>query len=482
MRYETTQEIYSLYEKGLNYHSKLGLREKVEQNENFFIGRQWEGVNAPNLDKPVFNILKRSINFFISLLVSDDIGISIKTDDDLQEKISLAAVNSVIETDKLKSKFRDMLRDAAVDGDGCIYYSFNEKKSSIEGNCVDNVNVFFGNTAVANVQSQPYIIVRSLRKRDSLISQFSYLPKEILQEIKEDETENDDSVVTVLHFFTKINGAVHSACTTKNVMLQPLFNTTLANYPIAFMNWDRVKNSYHGESVVSGLIPNQIFINKTFAMAMKTVKDMSFPKIVYDRTRIKSWSNEVGVAVPVNGNPTDAIATSIGGASVPGHVMALVDKTMAYTRDLMGATNAALGDVNPVNTSAIIAVQKASSLPLEMQKQNFYQFIEDSVLIMLDMMKAYYGRRKITYETDDGEEAVGEMDFSTLSSPWVKIDIGASSYFSEIMQMQTLDNLYKNGVITDPVTYLGAIPGNYVRGKEKIIRRMKGNSDGRELK
>ena len=481
MRYETTEEIYKLYEKGRDYHSRIGLDEKVAQNENFFIGRQWEGVNAPNLDKPVFNILKRSINFFISLLVSDDIGIAIRSEDPLQAKIAMAAVNSVIETGKLKSRFRDMLRDAAVDGDGCIYYSYNDKVASIEGACVDNTNVFFGNTAVQNIQAQPYVILRTLRKRDSLITQFANLPKEVLENIREDDKENDDDVVTVLHFFTKIDGNVYAACTTKTVMLQPLFNTTLKLYPIAFMNWDRVKNCYHGESVVSGLIPNQIFINKTFAMAMKTVKDMSFPKIVYDRTKIKAWTNEVGAAIPVNGSPTDAIATSIGAASIPSQVMALVDKTMAYTRDLMGATNAALGDVNPVNTSAIIAVQKASSLPLELQKQSYYQFIEDSVLSMLDMMRVYYGRREITYENDEGEEATGEMDFSTLTSPWVKIEVGASAYFSEIMQMQTLDNLYKNGVITDPLTYLGAIPGSYIQGKEKIIRKMKGAANGREL-
>ena len=34
-----------------------------------------EGVNAPDLDKPVFNILKRVVNYFIAMLVSDDIGL-----------------------------------------------------------------------------------------------------------------------------------------------------------------------------------------------------------------------------------------------------------------------------------------------------------------------------------------------------------------------------------------------------------------------
>ncbi|MFQ7004766.1 MAG: hypothetical protein ACLRRT_14530 [Ruthenibacterium lactatiformans] len=42
-----------------------------------------------------------------------------------------------------------------------------------------------------------------------------------------------------------------------------------------------------------------------------------------------------------------------------------------YTRDTMGASDAALGNVTPDNTSAIIAVQKATSMPLELQRQDF---------------------------------------------------------------------------------------------------------------
>ena len=53
-----------------------GCNETVRQNENFFIGNQWEGVNAPDLDKPVINILKRVVSYFVSTLVSDDIGVN----------------------------------------------------------------------------------------------------------------------------------------------------------------------------------------------------------------------------------------------------------------------------------------------------------------------------------------------------------------------------------------------------------------------
>ncbi|MFR1356156.1 MAG: hypothetical protein ACLSBB_02370 [Ruthenibacterium lactatiformans] len=73
----------------------------------------------------------------------------------------------------------------------------------------------------------------------------------------------------------------------------------------------------------------------------------------------------------------------------------MIDKVIEYTRDTMGASDAALGNVTPDNTSAIIAVQKATSMPLELQRQDFYCFVEDSVRIWMDMMAQNYGVRMV---------------------------------------------------------------------------------------
>lgn len=55
----------------------------------------------------------------------------------------------------------------------------------------------------------------------------------------------------------------------------------------------------------------------------------------------------------------------------------------------------------------------------------------------------------------------------------VRVDIGSASYYSELMQVQTLDNLFQKGIITDAVTYLEGIPDRYVRGKAKILERLR---------
>ena len=66
-------EIMEEMERGIRQNQRLtenGLYEDVEQYENFYAGRQWEGVNAPNLEKPVLNFTYRVVSYCISMLVT----------------------------------------------------------------------------------------------------------------------------------------------------------------------------------------------------------------------------------------------------------------------------------------------------------------------------------------------------------------------------------------------------------------------------
>ncbi len=145
----------------------------------------------------------------------------------------------------------------------------------------------------------------------------------------------------------------------------------------------------------------------------------------------------------------------------------------------MGASDAALGNVRPDNTSAIIAVQKSTQMPLELQRMAFYQFVEDYCRIFLDIMRVDYGLREVYYTDQDGNSMEGKFDFSALNSLNVKlnVDVGASAYWSEIMQVQTIDNLYRQRIITDPVTYLESVPDGYIFNKAKLLAKVKEQND-----
>lgn len=113
------------------------------------------------------------------------------------------------------------------------------------------------------------------------------------------------------------------------------------------------------------------------------------------RTRISKWNNGVGQAIGVNGGDVSSVAKAIDPATISPQISQFIESAINYTKEFMGATDAALGDTRPDNTSAIIALQKASSVPMELTKQNLFQCIEDLGNIWLDMMRVYYGTRYV---------------------------------------------------------------------------------------
>lgn len=490
----TPQKIYSEYDKGTQYNNNINLYETVKRNENFFIGKQWEGLKAPDLDTPTLPFLKRVVSYFISQLVSDDIAVQFDPWLDIQQaKMACAILKSevdrVIEDTKAKSKARDMLRNCAVDGDGCFYFYYDVESEDIAVELTDNTKVLFGNPYNNDVQTQDRIIVvqRVTLEKAKKIAEQNGISDEDIENIRPDNEnfidENgdyDDELVTIFTRFWKEKGTIHFAQCTKDVMLKEDTDTLYKLYPIAWINWEKIKNSYHGQSCITGLIPNQIYVNKIVAMAMLHTKMTAFPKIVYDKSKLPGgWDNTVGQAIGVVGNVSDVVMQATRPAEMSHQALALVDKVIEYSKELMGASDAALGDIKPENTSAIIATQKASAMPLELQKQAYYQFWEDCVRIMLEIMRVNFGTREVAADLYDvtGEEGkqVIQFNFDAQDYKRMKLDVkvGASSYWSEIAQTQTADTMLINKVITDPITYLEAIPDSVVKDKAKILARLR---------
>ena len=139
----------------------------------------------------------------------------------------------------------------------------------------------------------------------------------------------------------------------------------------------------------------------------------------------------------------------------------------------------ALGDVRPENTSAIVAAAEQTAAPLIFQKLANHQLWEDMVHIFLDIIKEMYGKREIYTEIEDENgkkiKIKGEFDFSAVDydSFDINVNIGAATYWSQLMQVQTMDAFFKNGVIDDALIYLEHIPDGYVAEKEEIMEELK---------
>lgn len=504
-------EIWDQYQRGRRYKEAIDLYENVRLNENFYLGKQWEGLNAPDLPKPVLNFLKRVVTYVIATISSDDIAVSISPHESTQDKEMAARavsrqIEKVIENTKFKTHLRQRIRDSAVDGDACLYFRWDdtietgqEANGDIVVEPIDNINVIFGNAYSRDVQAQPYIILCQRKKVKELKREGKALgmSEEDIQQIQADTDEyqrekgDDANLCTRLIKMWKEDGKVWFTVTTEKVTMKKATKTEMTLYPVAWMSWDEVKSSYHGQALLTGLIPNQIEVNRLFACYVRSVSMNAFPKIVYDSDKIKKWTNKAGEAIASKGSGVGRVqdyVMAIRGGDVSYQVMEVIDKIITMTRDFMGASDAALGNVKPDNTSAIIAVQQASAMPLELQRMNTYQFVEDSVRIMMDMMRAYYDVRTVMLDeairqtiTDEFGNPVDEvftkiqLDFGTLDTINydTNVDVGASSYWSELMQVQTMDNLFSKGIITDIITYLESIPAKYLKNKDKIIAAVK---------
>jgi len=273
-------------------------------------------------------------------------------------------------------------------------------------------------------------------------------------------------------------------------------DTDLTYYPIAWGNWETQKNQYHGRALVTEIIPNQIYINTMFALVMRHQQLLGFPKILYDANVVGQWDNRVGQALAVHDLPPDRrmgdLYSVIQPADMSTQIMNCIDKAVQYTKECLGATDAQLGNVRPDNTSAIIALQSSSQVPLENPQSNKYAWLEDIGRILLDMMGTYYGERPVVTTKEEQVESVdpatgmpttitkrGKVvelyNFRKFKDLWlnVRADVGASTYWSRIAMVQTLDNLKMNGVL-DTIDYLERMPEEYVPRKEELLSKLRG--------
>jgi hypothetical protein len=261
---------------------------------------------------------------------------------------------------------------------------------------------------------------------------------------------------------------------TKGAVIRKDVKTKQKLYPVAMMNWDHRKNSYHGQAVCTGIIPNQTFINKMFAMVMLNLMNTAFPKVVYDTTIIKAWDNQIGASIGVKGGQdVRNVAAYMQPGQMSSQIMNVIDAAINYTKELLGATDAGLGEVRPENHAALIAVQQASAIPLELVKANMYQFVEDIGLIWLDMMGAYYGLREVEINVE-GQRQMAQFNFDLLQQMKLKlkIDVGPSSYWSEITNAATLDNLLMNDKINF-LQYLERQPKGHIPKVDTLIEDTK---------
>lgn len=511
-------EEWQLYEQGKEYHHSIGLYHRVNTNERFYRGDQWDGVQSGGLPTPVFNLFRRIIDYFTSTVLSGAVRMRFSPDmpSGNAEKAAEAAADAAEklnkiteyrwEKQKMDALLANALRDAAVSGDAICYTYWDPSvrtgqayTGDFVSTLIDNTNVFFGDPNCKQVEKQPYILismretVESLRKQAKANGRSGEEIKRILPD-SETAAESGDFAkkelqntrcISLIKLWRGEDGYIRFRKSTRGAVIKEETDLRLTRYPIAVMNWMPVKNSWHGEAVASSLVENQIFINKAFAMVMKHMMDTAFSKVVYDSTVIDEWTNRVGEAVAVNG-PVENVAKILPPGQMQAGMLEVIRMAIATTKEFMGATDAALGDVAPTNTSAILALQQSSNLPLENVRRALYQFVEDIGLVWLDFLLGYYDDERLVPagSPSDADARAGRALYqpfglaahrATLFS--CRVDVGAGNYWSEIATLNTLDNLLRLGQITF-AQYLERLPDDLLPKKRELLEEVRGQGTG----
>ena len=519
------KEIWKGYEAGRDYKNSIDLYKTVEENERFYIGDQWHGLDVPNIILPVLNYTKRTTSMLVAKISADDIAAKITpflTDEESENvaKMLSRELDKVDELQGIKKLCKRGVRNSAVDGDGCIYTYWNadaptgqDSKGMVAAELIENINVYFATPHATDVQEQRYIIIARRKTVDDVKDRAEQngVKKDDLDNITPDTDANqgedysDGKLCTLLTVLYKKEGqcsdkgdesvrlrenhcTVHAVECTEKVIVRKEWDTELRRYPIAWLPWEQKRSCMHGEAALTHMIPNQIAINKVWAGLIRTMERMGFPVLILNRTFMQkdangrvTWTGQPGSVLSVEGSPGDVrnIASYLEGAPINPNITTITDNLTAQTRDTMGTNDATSGNVRPDNASAIIALQTADTVPLELNRQAYNDWIEELYRNILDMMSVNYGYRMIEWEENDPitgkpHNVMKAYDFDTLDyeNLRISVDIGAASMWSEITQMDTINSIFTSGIMDDLnrfKLYLETVPDKYLPGKAKML-------------
>ena len=477
--------IWTLYEKGQNYHRLTGIYTDTDRNYRMYNGDQWEGAKLGDVEPVQKNFIKPIVKYKVSVIHDNLYAIVYSSQNYENQAFRKSAERycdmlngyaaKIWERDKMDFKGRRVTKDSAINDEGIIYVNFDREKMQPLNEIVKKNDIYYGDENDDDIQSQPYILIR---KRMSVLNALELAQNEgvggeKLQFIVGDnynyEESGDaakqelDDRVSVIYKFYKKNGTVHFSIATRLVDIVEDIDLGISLYPIAHFNWEEKEGSARGEGEVRYLIPNQIEVNRTEVRRVLTVKYQAYPQKVVDVSKIANPSalNTVGGTIRTNGQPVDDIHKIVGTlppAQMSPDVVKLQEDLINVTRDLAGAGDTATGQVDPESASgrAILAVQQASQAPMTEQKESYKNFIEDLARIWLEYLIAY-AENGIDMEETVTDENTGEETVQLVNVPQsalqqlqasVKIDVTPKSVYDRFAQEQTIENLLMGGLLT----------------------------------
>jgi len=503
--------IWTLYERGRNYHRLTGIYNDTDRNYRMYNGDQWGAAKLGDVEPVQKNFIKPIVKYKVAVIHDNLYAINYSSQNFENEDFRKEAekicdmlnkkAHRIWEKDKMDFKGRRVTKDSAINDEGIIYVNYDLENQTPINEILKKNDVYYGNENDDEIQSQPYILTRkrmpvsnaiemalaeglSKDKVDMIIGD-----NDTFEESGEAAKEELDNMVTIITKMYKKDGVVHFSMATRWVTIKEDVNTGLSLYPVAHFNWEEKEGSARGEGEVRYLIPNQIEVNRTEVRRVLTVKYQAYPQKIVNIEKIANPSalNQVGGNIKVKGgmsvDDVAKVVSTLPPAQMSPDVKQLQEDLIQVTRDLAGAGDIATGQVNPEDASgrAILAVQQASMSPMTEQKESYKNFIEDLAKIWLDMI-IVYSQDGIKLEEEVTDPTTGETTTQLVDVPQtslqelqasVKVDITPKGAFDKFAQESSIENMFAQGMfnvqrLPELKTYVKLLDDDSVMPKVKL--------------
>ena len=499
MNPDIREEIIEKYQRGKNYITKQNLVDKTKEQWNFYLGKQWEGLETGGEVMPFYNFIKPTLKYKVSTICQNKMTATYSDLKALDENVEIfKAMNIKFSANWEKSDMNTLswkvVKEAGIAGDSYTYWY-----APHECQILDNVSVLLGDEQNPNIQEQPYIIIRERIFTSDAIEQakangvsqneYSTITSDQDNDFQLDrntdiEFGQDDGKCLSLIYFTKEDGVVWFGKCTQTCMYVPMrpikytkgelpSGKGLSLYPIVNYVWEDKPDSARGESEVRQLIPNQIQTNKLLAQRAIAIKQCAFPRLAYDATALNNPEDidVIGAALEVNGNAQaiDTMVKYLNPAGLNGEGTALQNEMVSTTRELSGASENILGQIDPtrVAASAIAALQEASAVNLNEQVSKYEQYAEDTARLWWEMDIAYND----TVFTQDSDGNLIEVTPEQMEElvPDVRVDISQDTAFTKESALARMDKLLEMGQISVE-EWTDLLPQNSPLPKSELLK------------
>lgn len=485
---ENLTKIWQRYQKCKDYLDKKSLIKKTNENWNFYIGNQWEGMESGGERLPVLNFIEPVIKYKVGV-VSQNMMTAVYSDlnsnKDTQKICEI--LNKMFAESWDKGKMNacawEVIEAAAVQGDAYAYWGACDSK--VPPQVLANTIVLLADENITDIQAQPYVLVVERLNVESVrkIAEKNGVSKEELALIRSDDNKDmqivnqdevSDKVTSILCMSKNEEGYVEIARSTKSVVYEPTHvvrstnndgeytGTGLRSYPIVPFIWKKRPNSARGVSEVAQLIPNQLEVNKTIARRSVTVKLTAYPRIAYDRNAVTNPEDldKTGAPIEVNGGAqsVNQMVSYLNATNISSDADKLLSDLLTMSRELAGAGDYATGNVNPEQASgqAILAVRDQAQIPLNKQISQYQQFVEDVALLFFDIWVAF-NPNGLEYEgsLEDGIDPMMQdmpdiipIEQVEAIRPSVRVDVSQDNAWSKLAEQQWLDKVFERQQIT----------------------------------